>query len=283
MLTGIWARTGLRTLTVILALFTLAACDRENFNTSELLNPSLLTEGNSDIARTFDQALVVLPRQRGQEPLVGKMSERAVTTFLARLPSAWRYPTILYMHGCTGYGSTEPLLRLAKAGFAIIAPNSFARRYRPLQCRPSEQTGGENIFVFDFRLVEISYALQRMAALSWVNNDRLYLVGTSEGGVAAALYRGEEFRARVIAQWTCHGLPFVRGLAAPQGEPVMSIVRSDDPWYQPDRTKGQLGHCGAFFKTPATSRSLVIDGGNAHDIWGHAGAMAAVLEFLTSH
>ncbi|HIF10314.1 MAG TPA: hypothetical protein EYQ81_11105 [Sneathiellales bacterium] len=224
--------------------------------------------------------MVVLPRRRGLEPLVGKLSDRAIRDHLAALPDNWRYPVIVYMHGCTGYGSLAPLRAFAKAGFAVIAPDSFARRFRPLQCRPSEKTGGENIFVYDFRLVEISYALQRMALLTWINNDRLYLIGTSEGGVAAALYRGEEFRARVIAQWTCHGLPFVRGLAAPAGEAVMAIVRSDDPWYQPDRTTGQLGHCGAFFKTPKRSRSLVIDGGDAHDIWGHKGAMAAVLEFL---
>ena len=271
-----------RSLAVGLVLL-LAACDREMFNQSELLNPSLLTEGGSDISRTFDEAIVVLPRQRGLEPLVGKMSARSIRDHLADLPKNWRYSTIVYMHGCTGYGGMAPLVAFARAGFAVIAPNSFARRFRPLQCRPSRNTGGENIFVYDFRLVEISYALQRMAALPWINNDRLYLIGTSEGGVAAAVYRGEEFRARVIAQWTCHGLPFVRGLAAPEGEAVLAIVRSNDPWYHPDRTAGQLGHCGAFFKTPKLSRSLVIDGDSGHDVWGHAGAMAATLEFLRGH
>jgi len=231
----------------MMLLLSLPACTSEMLNQSELLNPSMLTEGDSDIARTFDEAMVVLPRQKGLEPLVGKLSSTAIKDHLADLPANWRFSTIVYMHGCTGHGSLTPLLNFAMAGFAVIAPNSFARRFRPLQCRPSEQKGGDNIFVFDFRLVEISYALQRMAALPWINNDRLYLVGTSEGGVAAALYRGEEFRSRVIAQWTCHGLPFVRGLAAPPGEAVMAIVRSDDPWYQPDRTQLRrlLHHAGA--------------------------------------
>ena len=265
---------------LLLPLFLLAACEAEVWNRSELLNPSALTEHDSDIARTFDQATILLPRPRGLAPLAGKLSDKAIRDYLAALPPATRYPTILYMHGCNGQGRLAPLQAFASAGFAVIAPNSFARRFRPLQCRPSERTGGENIFVFDFRLVEVSYALQRMAALPWINNDRLFLIGTSEGGVAAALYRGEEFRARVIAQWTCHGAPFIRGLAAPEGEPVLAIVRSDDPWYQPERTVGQLGDCSAFFKTPVSSRSLIIDGGAAHDVWGHPGAMRAVLEFL---
>ncbi len=272
-----WLRTPWSLLPVLLLL---AACENELWNRSELLNPSILTEGDSDIARTFDQATILLPRRNGLGPLAGKLSDKAVRKYLSNLPSSRRYPTILYLHGCAGQGDLAPLQAFAKAGFAVIAPNSFARRFRPLQCRPSERTGGQNIFVFDFRLVEISYALQRMAALPWVNNERLYLVGTSEGGVAAALYRGEEFSARIIAQWTCHGAPFIRGLAAPEGEPVLAIVRSDDPWYQPERTAGQLGDCSAFFKTPNRSRSLIIDGGAAHDVWGHSGAMRAALDFL---
>ncbi|MDP6688316.1 MAG: hypothetical protein QF384_02355 [Alphaproteobacteria bacterium] len=261
-------------------LLFLAACEAEMLNRSELLNPSPLTESSSDIARTFDQATIVLPGQNGLEPVVGKLTSQSLRGHLANLPADWRYPTIVYMHGCTGQGRLAPLLAFARAGFAVIAPNSFARRFRPMQCSPSEQTGGHNIFVFDFRLVEISYALQRMAQLPWIDNDRLFLVGTSEGGVAAALYRGEEFRARIIAQWTCHGAPFIRGLAAPKGEAVLAIVRSDDPWYQPERTAGQLGDCRAFFKSPDRSRSLVIDGGAAHDVWGHRGAMRAALDFL---
>ena len=268
---------------MLLSLLFLTACESETWNRSELLNPAVLTETDSDIARTFDQAMIVLPRSRGQEPLVGKLSDKAVRHQLAGLGPGRHYPTIVYMHGCTGMGRLTPMLAFAKAGFAVIAPNSFARRFRPLQCRASERTGGENIFVFDFRLVEISYALQRMAHLPWINNQRLFLVGTSEGGVAAALYRGEEFNARIISQWTCHGAPFIRGLAAPIGEPVLAIVRSNDPWYQPDRTAGQHGDCSTFFKTPKLSKSLVIDGGAAHDIWGHNGAMREALDFLRRH
>ncbi len=277
--TGAWRNVARSLLLLFPALF-LTACSTEILNRSELLNPSVLTENDSDIARTFDQATIVLPGQRGQPPMIGKLSNKLIHDHLSKLSTTWRYPTILYMHGCTGQGGMDTLRAFAKAGFAVIAPNSFARRYRPMQCSPSKQTGGQNIFVFDFRLVEISYALQRMAPLSWIDKDRLFLVGTSEGGVAAALYRGEEFRARIIAQWTCHGAPFIRGLVAPEGEAVLAIVRSDDPWYQPNRTEGQLGDCSAFFRTPERSRSLVIHGGAAHDVWGHSGAMRAALDFL---
>jgi dienelactone hydrolase len=264
---------------LVLAGF-LAACDASTLNRSETLNPSALTEPASDIARTFDDARVVLPRRRGQPPLVARMGDDALHRHLAGLPASWRFPTILYLHGCTGLGRIEPMTTLAQDGFAIIAPNSFARRFRPLQCRPSRQTGGENVFVFEFRLVEISYALHRMAALPWVDLDRLFLVGTSEGGVAAALYRGDEFLARVITQWTCNGAPFIRGLAAPPDEPVLAIVRRGDPWYHPSRTAAQEGHCGQFIGQRPRSRSLLVEGDDHHDIYGNAGAMRAIRDFL---
>ena len=68
------------------------------------------------------------------------------------------------------------------------------RVWRPMQCDPKTLTGGYNMFVFDFRMAEISYSLERLWLLPWVDHDRLALMGTSEGGVASALYRGNEFK-----------------------------------------------------------------------------------------
>jgi dienelactone hydrolase len=265
----------------IAALALLAGCSSAALNRSEMLNPASMVEHDSDLARTFDRATVVLPRA-GEAPLVARMGDRQLSAAVRELPASVRLPVVLYMHGCTGLEDLDPLSALARAGFAVVAPDSFARRFRPLQCRPSQRTGGENIFVFDFRLTEISYALHRLGQLDWVDRDRLFLVGTSEGGLAAALYRGDDFRARVITQWTCHGAPLVRGLAAPPDEPVLAIVRANDPWYDPSRTPRQRGDCGAFMGERPRSRSVVLAEGNGHDVYRAPGVMQAILEFLAN-
>ena len=269
----------LRLVAGLLALVLLAGCSAASLNRSEMLNPASMVEHDSDLALTFDRATVVLPRA-GESPLVARMDARDLADAVGALPASVRLPVILYMHGCTGLEDLDPLKALARAGFAVVAPDSFARRFRPLQCRPSQRTGGENIFVFDFRLTEISYALHRFGELGWVDRDRLFLVGTSEGGLAAALYRGDDFRARVITQWTCHGAPLVRGLAAPTDEPVLAIVRANDPWYDPARTPRQRGDCGAFMGDRPRSRSVVLANGNGHDVYRAPGVMQAILEFL---
>ena len=140
-----------------------------------------------------------------------------------------------------------------------------------------------NVYVFDFRAAEISYALHRFRRLRWVDRRRLFLVGRSEGGLAAAQFRGREFRARVIVAWTCHGASLVRGLAAPSDEPVLAVVRADDPWYAASKVRGQRGDCGAFFGPRPRSRSLVLEmGGRNHDVFSNAQAIRTILDFLST-
>ncbi len=236
-----------------------------------------------DLERTWHEAIVVLPAAPGQEPLVTMMDSPVLAAGGDARGRRDGFPTVIYMHGCTGPGDREFLKRLGDAGFAVIAPDSFARRYRPLQCDPRSKTGGYNLFVYEFRLAELAYALDRIDGLAWVDKDNLFLIGSSEGGVAAALYRGDEFKARVITQWSCNGAAIVRGIAAPPAEPILAIVHADDPWYAPDRTRGQSGHCGDFMAGRPSSRSIVIAGSGRHDIFKDGRNVEAILAFLERH
>ncbi len=166
-------------------------------------------DARPDLVRTWEEAWVYLPAaEDGEAPVaakiesVGGKAAARIARFQERGPKP---PVVLYLHGCTGLGNIVFFEALAQAGYVVIAPDSMARGFRPLQCDPKTKTGGHNLFVYDFRLAEISYALERMRELSWIDHDNQYLAGTSEGGVAVALYRGGEFRARVIAQWTWPG------------------------------------------------------------------------------
>jgi poly(3-hydroxybutyrate) depolymerase len=241
-----------------------------------------LFEGPSDLQLTWERAMVALPPSApDKKPIVTRMRdlEHVAPSFD---PGKAPVPTVIYMHGCTGLGSGDAafLRHLARHGYAVIAPDSMARRYRPWQCDPKTKTGGHNTFVYDFRQAEISYALDRLPTVSWVDRRNLFLAGASEGGVAAALYRGGEFRARIIAQWTCHGGPLIRGLSAPDDEPVLSIVRKKDPWYDADHTVNQQGDCGAYFGTRPDSRSVVLPNGHVHDVLRDEQALREIYAFL---
>jgi len=237
----------------------------------------------SDLELTWAAGRMVWPAADGKAGPVRRIGE--VSDAVPAAGEGRRWPVVVYLHGCTGLGVADFtfMRRLARAGMVVIAPDSMARRYRPWQCDPKTRTGGYNLFVYDFRQAEINYALQRLAALDWVDRDNLFLVGASEGGVAAALYRGSAFRARVIAQWTCHGSALVRGLAGPPGVPVLSIVRHDDPWYDQKHTRDQQGDCGVFFGQRPGSKSLVLARGTGHDVLGNKAAIKAIVAFLQAN
>jgi len=267
------AGRGLRLMLALLP-FLLAAC-AQGF---------AATGGQSDIEKTWSRAFVVLPpAASGQEPRTGRLTSREIrraTRIFAGGPGA---PVALYLHGCTGIGNYAFFDTLARAGYAVIAPDSFARSYRPLQCDPETTTGGKNLFVYDFRLAELTFALERIGDLAWIDFDNLFLVGTSEGAVAAALFRADVFNARVLAQWTCQGAPLVRGIDAPSATPILAIVGADDPYYAAANTPQQQGDCSAFMAGRPTSSSLVLPEGGGHNIYDDSRAVGAIIAFLGKH
>ncbi len=243
----------------------------------------LAPNDQSDIELTWLRAAVAIPPQLGAAKGDFVIESLAFQDLMATYPD-WRFPVVVYLHGCTGLKDSDRdvLKAIARAGFIVVAPDSMARRYRPRQCNPRKRTGGFNLFVYDFRQAEINFALQMMADLPWVDRNNLFLVGSSEGGLASALYRGSAFRARVITKWTCHGSPLVRGLSAPSDEPVLAIVRKSDPWYDP-RNPGQAGNCGAFMGERPGSRSWVIERGSDHNVLKDKSVVEEVIEFLSRH
>lgn len=259
-------------LPILFGLLMICACE----------NVALL-EYHSDIERTWREAVVALPPAGSEGPVMAKMNDQHIRDQILRYAPKIRLPVVLYMHGCTGIGNYSFFERLAKAGFVVIIPDSFARRFRPLQCDPETKKGGFNRFIYEFRQTEIAYAVDQMAKIDWIDLSNLFLVGTSEGGVATALYRGHEFRARVITQWTCNGAPIVHGIAAPLNVPILSIVKSGDPWYGADRTRGQLGHCGQFMDGRPYSSSIVIEGSVGHDVYDSLEVVEKIVHFLTEH
>jgi hypothetical protein len=229
-----------------------------------------------DLPQTWNRAMVVLPPLGAGAALVTMLDSPAMQERLRRLPANARLPVVVYVHGCTGMGGFAMLQAVAEAGFVVVAPDSFARRYRPLQCDAENQAGGRNLFVYDFRQEEVAYALDQLWLRPWADWDHLMLVGASEGGVTAALYRGDEFAARVILQWTCSGAPHVAGLAAGKGEPVLALLAANDPWYQ--RVGG--GDCGVALAGRPGSKALSFAVPGGHELVSDPAAIGLVVEFL---
>jgi dienelactone hydrolase len=240
-----------------------------------------------DVAATWERAQVALPRSfTGQRPILGLMADGEVAAALRRAAAAARVPVVLLLHGCNGFGVEEENARLflMEHDYPVFMPDSFARAGRRSNCATTTGATALEPLAPTLRLEEIDFALAQLARLAFV--DRVFLVGSSEGGLAVASQGRSPLPLAgiVILSWHCQGRePFV-GVKAPPEIPVLAIIGDGDPWYwaRPGR------HCGEVFVDRRAAESIVLPGSghsifSASDMANAERARAAILAFLKAH
>jgi dienelactone hydrolase len=204
---------------------------------------------------------------------------------LRALPARTFKATIVYLHGCDGINaiSLDTADLLAAAGYLVVLPDSFARLDKPVSCLAAAWRGGLHRDVLAWRQAEADRAIREARSLPAVDADEIFLYGLSEGAIAAATYRGQTLRGRVIEAWTCHaGWPEYRGLNAEPGEAVLSLTSENDPWFQDPFLRGDCGD-SIGVSTPLR-RSVVFrpphPAASQHDLLWNADARREVFDFL---
>lgn len=152
----------------------------------------------------------------------------------AKVPVGVKLPVIVYFHGCAGFLSASGmhmnwLERLDD--FITIGPNSFART-RPAYCF-GDYTVDESIWslVSSMRMAEIDYALDRLAALPWVDLGNIFLMGHSQGGGTVAGYDGPvKVRGRIMLNGACSWR--IGGNGAASDEALLTFDTGRDPWFR---------------------------------------------------
>lgn len=233
-----------------------------------------------ELARTWADATVAVPFSAvdpGLADVSGRMAE--VEGRLRAAEPARQLPVVVFLHGCNGLhsGYRVDVAFLRARGYAVVAPNSFARAYKPASCDWRSKTGGSHPGVIGFRLAETEYALDRVRGFPWVDPERIVLMGQSEGGVTTANYPGDGLAARVILGWTCQiPWPPLWGLRGDRETPVLAVVSKGDAWFKPWYL---AGHCGEDMDGFADARSVVLDA-TMHHILRLPDGQRAVAEFL---
>ena len=168
-----------------------------------------------------------------------------------------RAPAVLVMHGCSGMFPSPNSYRVffMEYGFAVIEPDSFARPGHSCELSPLED-----------RIEDLEYAYEKVRELPWIDQDRILLMGISQGGRVVSRWTRPGFAAHIILANNCEaGQP-----GAPLETPVLAVIGENDEYFE--------GSCD-LSGHHAASRSIVIPGA-PHAIIDHeetALAMEALL------
>lgn len=208
------------------------------------------TATKTGVVRTFQQS--------PGDPLWTELAESEI--------GSSKVPVILYMHGCNGFRGEGRRFRelLTAEGYAFFAPDSFQRPGR----KECSQQGRLRDRV-SLRLQEVRYALDQIRNMSWVDQDRIILMGFSEGGNTTDNWSEAGFAAHIIIGSACTlvgGMP-----AAPVGTPVLAVVGSNDRF--------RPGKSCKIDRTVGGSQSIVLPG-RGHSIARYSETKDAVREFL---
>lgn len=230
------------------------------------------------VKATWEHAYVVLPQAEDRR-VTGTLSGERIRETLAALPPGRKFPAVLYLHGCAGMGpgNFDYMYLLAGQGYAVVAPDSFAREYRPLTCDPRTQRGipGAPIReVVVMRVREIRYALEQIQRLAWVDQKNVFLMGQSQGGGAAAVFSGRGFNGVIVSGTRC-GF----GLRTPPETPLLTIYSESDPWGQGQDPRG----CEERAARAGRTIEFHLFEGSAHVLAGNERARDLIRAFLKRH
>jgi dienelactone hydrolase len=173
-------------------------------------------------------------------------------------------PAVLVLHGCSGLprGTTEYRRFFIGSGYAVFEPDSYAR--------PGKRCG-EGFYDLSFpqRVEELKQALIEIRKLDWVDQNRLFLMGISEGGRVTAEWSENGFAGHIIIAAPCSAEGQIP--AAPKNVPVLAAVGENDDWAIKAR-------CLTNTHAPGSNSVVIKDAG--HGIPEHPEVGKAVAGFL---
>lgn len=225
--------------------------------------------GKSDVATSWSKAVVYVPGQ-------------AETFVPSGVNETSPRPVVVYLHGCSGISPHNDIQWgkfLRSIGFIVVQPDSLARRDRSRSC-DANTAAHMDPSVHPLRLEEAAYALEQLQHAKWADSRNVFLMGHSEGAIAAARTTLSGWRGVIVSSWLCtepRNKAF-DGLFMPRETPVLTMGFDQDPWYYGTRWHGS---CADKFDGRTNAKNITWVG-RQHTTFNEE-ARAEVETFLKSN
>lgn len=143
------------------------------------------------------------------------------------------FQTLLYMHGSSGLykGDVYRKYIVEELGFIFFAPNSYKIHNRPTYKSPTKASAYRK--VHKVRIAEIDYNHKKLRKLDFVDNNNIFLMGNSEGGLAVAIYKASSFKGRIVTAFSCESSYFYKNfkLGSKKDKPFLNIIGTHDEFF----------------------------------------------------
>jgi predicted esterase len=216
-----------------------------------------------DISKSWENAQVQVP---------GSFLSKTVSTVETDKP----LPTVILMHGCTGIHQQDINLakELTNQGFIVVMPDSLAIPERVINCDTKTNTPHLKLVpVETIRPKEIKYAMSQLKQQSWVDKNNIFLIGHSEGGMAAAIVRELGFNGIVISGFNCFF-----GVRASTSTPILAIGFESDSYL----SRISKVQCKDMWGDRTTSQQITLPG-VGHDTYNQPFVKQEIVNFLKKH
>jgi hypothetical protein len=196
-----------------------------------------------------------------------------------------KLPILFYMHGSAGFSKGESYRKwiVNEANFIFFAPNSFKIKNRPTYKTPTSIKKYEK--VHKLRQAEIVYNLKKLKSLEFIDFKNLFLMGNSEGGLAAAFYKGKEFKARIVTAYSCENGYYSKDfkIGARRYDPFLNIIGTHDEYFakdsKPSKDYDVQGHCTQALKKFPNAKVVILPQ-TKHDITKNIYVKSEITNFL---
>jgi len=196
-----------------------------------------------------------------------------------------KIPTVLYMHGSSGLyrGDIYRKYIVEDVKAIFFAPNSFKIKNRPTYKSPTKLS--KYIKVHCVRQAEIKQSLKKLKKLDFIDSDNLFLMGNSEGGLAAAIFKSKVFKGRIITAFSCESSYFYENfkLGSSKDEPFINIIGTHDQFFSKNTKLNEKykveGH-GIDALKRYTNAKIVILSKTKHDITPNPYVKNEIVSFL---
>ena len=236
------------------------------------IDPAQMADTYPDFGQSLSRALVGVPGSMLQsgEDFYGHYEDLKDLSFVAGKKS----PVVVYMHGsgqAIDRSGDAPKLKwdygyaewITQAGYIFVAPDSYGMKDRPSFSSPVPKENYEQ--VHSIRQAEIAQAAQSLVNQDFANTDEMYLLGVSEGAMAAARYHGKEFKGRLVLSWSCEPGYFTDypKVGARSKDPFLNIMGYRDFYFGKDGPYNtgyakNTGNCAAHLSMGNYKNARVI-------------------------